>query len=127
MKMKCKIASIALFFMFAMSLTSCQTKQHAITQLENLSNDLRDNSEYYKLEDWKDAVNQFQKIRKNISKHDYTPAERKQIGKLEGQCAGYFATGLKKNVTNGIISIGSEIKGMIEGVLNSVSESGFGF
>jgi hypothetical protein len=127
MKMNFKIMAVALFCVFALSLTSCQTKQHAIVQLENLSNDLRDNSEYYRLEDWKNAVNQFQKIRKNIGKHDYTPAERKQIGKLEGQCAGYFATGLKKNITNGIMGIGSEIKGMIEGVLNAVSESGISF
>ena len=77
--------------------------------------------------DWKKAAYQFQKIRKDISKHDYTPAQRKQIGELEGKCAGYFAAGVKNNITNGIMSIGNEVRGVIEGILKSLSDSGISF
>lgn len=122
MKMKFKIASVALIMMSALFLTSCQTKQSALTQLENFSYELRDNGEYYNVDDWKKAANKFQKIRNNISKHDYTPAERKQIGQLEGNCAKYFATGVKNKVTNGLLGIGSEIKGIVDTILNSISE-----
>ncbi len=122
MKMKSTIASLMMVLMSLLSMSSCQTKQSALSQLENFSYELRDNSEYYNLADWKKAANQFQKIRNNINKHDYTSAERKQIGQLEGKCAGYFVTGVKNKVTNGLLGIGSEIKGVIEGILNSVAE-----
>jgi hypothetical protein len=124
-----KLSYKLLLFAFVLVLTtsSCQTKQHAINQLESLSNDLRDNSEFYKISDWKKAAYQFQKIRKDISKHDYTPAQRKQIGELEGKCAGYFAAGVKNNITNGIMSIGNEVRGVIEGILKSLSDSGISF
>ena len=82
---------------------------------------------FYKISDWKKAAYQFQKIRKDISKHDYTPAQRKQIGELEGKCAGYFAAGVKNNITNGIMSIGNEVRGVIEGILKSLSDSGISF
>lgn len=122
MKMKSTIASLMMVLMSLLSLSSCQTKQSALSQLENFSYELRDNSEYYNLDDWKKAANQFQKIRNNINKHDYTSAERKQIGQLEGKCAGYFVTGVKNKVTNGLLGIGSAINGVIEGILNSVAE-----
>lgn len=122
MKMKSTIASLMMVLMSLFSLSSCQTKQSALSQLENFSYELRDNSEYYNLDDWKKAANQFQKIRNNINKHDYTSAERKQIGQLEGKCAGYFVTGVKNKVTNGLLGIGSAINGVIEGILNSVAE-----
>ncbi|MBP5712149.1 MAG: hypothetical protein J6W77_03995 [Prevotella sp.] len=122
MNIKSKMAAISLLLMSVMFLSSCQTKQSAVNQLEKFSYELRDNCEYYNLEDWKKAAYDFQKIRKNLNKHDYTPAERKQIGELEGKCAGYFASGVKKKVTNGLLGIGSEIKGMIEGILNSIAE-----
>ena len=122
MKIKSKMAAIVWLLMSVMFLNSCQTKQSAVNQLEKFSYELRDNSEYYNLEDWKKAAYDFQKIRKNLDKHDYSPAERKQIGELEGKCAGYFASGVKKKVTNGLLGIGSEIKGMIEGILNSIAE-----
>ena len=122
MKMNVKIASVALFLMSTLFLTSCQTKQSALTQLENFSYELRDNGEYYNVDDWKKAANKFQKIRNNISKHDYTPAERKEIGQLEGDCAKYFASGVKNKLTNGLLGIGSEIKGIVDSILNSISE-----
>lgn len=122
MKMKSTIASLMMVLMSLLSLSSCQTKLSALSQLENFSYELRDNSDYYNLDDWKKAANQFQKIRNNINKHNYTSAERKQIGQLEGKCAGYFVTGVKNKVTNGLLGIGSEIKGVVEGILNSVAE-----
>ena len=77
MKVKSKMASMVLVMVAMMFLSSCQTKQSALTQLENFSYELRDNGEYYNIDDWKKAGYQFQKIRNNLSKHDYTPAERK--------------------------------------------------
>jgi hypothetical protein len=104
--------------------TSCSTKQHAIQQLEDFSYELRDHSATYTPEEWKDAAEKFVKIRKNISKHemDYTPEEKAKIGKLEGKCAGYMGKGLKEGIFDKIKGFGEEIKGILKGIVNAISE-----
>lgn len=108
------LAMIAAFFSILM-LGSCYTSSSCITRLERLSNDLRDNSAYYTIDDWKDRVQTFGKLRERISHYNYTPAERHKIGVLEGQCAKYMIQGAKTGVINGISSITSEIYGIVEG------------
>lgn len=98
-------------------LSSCSTKRHAISQLEKFSYELRDNSAYYNYQDWQLAADQFLRIRQNISRYDYTVEERRYIGELEGNCAGYMADGLKTKVN----SIGAELKGILEGIVRSVT------
>ena len=126
-RMKSMMMSVALSLLMVVALNSCQTKQHAVNQLESFSIELRDNGANYDVSDWKEAAQRFQKIRKNIQKHDYTPAERKEIGELEGKCAGYFVSSVKEKLTNGILGIGGELKGILDGILESVSGLGISF
>lgn len=97
-----------------MTFSACSTKQSAIKQMEELSLDLRDNSAYYTISDWEKAASTFGKIRKKMTKYDYTPAERRQIGELEGQCARYMAQGIKNGAINGILGVGNEIRGILD-------------
>lgn len=108
----------------ALMLASCSTKQRAISQLEDFSYELRDHSANYTSAEWTDAGEKFVKIRKNISKHemDYTPEEKARIGKLEGQCAGYMARGMKQGFFDKLKGFGNELKGIITGILNAVTE-----
>jgi hypothetical protein len=124
-KMKAKILTIACFVALAVaSLSSCSTKLQAINRLEALSDDLRDNSRYYSLSDWQQAGEQFMKIRKDIAKHefDYTPEQKKRIGELEGKCAGYMAKGAKEGIFDKIKGFGNEINGVIQGILNTMTD-----
>ena len=113
---------MSLVAMMALGLSSCNTKQHAINQLENFSEELRKNSSHYSVNEWKAAGEKFVKIRENISKHefDYTPDEKTKIGKLEGKCAGYMAKGMKEGVFDKLKAFGNELKGILMGILNSV-------
>ena len=110
--------------MLSLSLASCSTKQHAINQLENFSEELRDHSSRYSLKEWERAGEKFVKIRKNISKHefDYTPDEKARIGKLEGQCAGYMARGMKEGFFDKVKGYSNEIKNAIMGILNAITD-----
>lgn len=105
----------------AMSLTSCSTKQHAIKQLEDFSYELQYKSKYYSVNEWKDAADDFIRIRKNISKHemDYTPEEKARIGELEGECAGYMAKGVKNGFFDKLKGFKNELVGVLEGILHS--------
>ena len=126
--MKKKVVSIVTLSLAAMlsmgGLSSCNTKQHAINQLENFSYELRDHSSRYSVNDWQRAGEKFLKIRQNISKHEleYTPEEKDRIGKLEGKCAGYMAKGMKEGVFDKVKAFGNELKGILKGILNALTE-----
>ena len=114
-----KIKNLILCGVMGLVMASCSTKQSAISQLEDFSYELRDHSRYYDTNDWEKAGKKFVNIREKISKHefDYTAEEKAKIGRLEGECAKYMAKGAKEGVFDKLKNIGSEIKGILEGIL----------
>lgn len=102
------------FVVAAITVSSCATRKSAINDLQNFSYELRDNSQYYTVKKWKKAVNKFGKIRKNISRFDYTAAERQRIGKLEGDCARYMVKGAKEGVVDKVLGAGGELQGILD-------------
>lgn len=124
--MKTKTLVVALLMAVGKSimLSSCATKERAISRLENFSYELRDHSAYYDLEDWKKAGEKFVDIRKEISKHEleYTSEQKARIGQLEGKCAGYMSKGAKEGIFDKIKGFGTELNGIIKGILNAVTE-----
>lgn len=125
MKMKKKLLAVALSAVVATGLlSSCATKERAINRLEKFSYELRDHSQYYTVDEWKEAAEKFVDIRKDISKHemDYTAEQKKKIGVLEGKCAGYMAKGAKEGLFDKIKGVGNEINGILQGILNAVTD-----
>lgn len=97
-----------------LSVSSCATRESAVNDLEKFSYELRDNSQYYTAKKWRKAVNKFGRIRREITRHDYTVAERQRIGRLEGDCARYMVRGAKNGVVNSVFDLGSEIQGILD-------------
>ena len=124
MKTKKLLFAILLAVVVTALMSSCATKEHAINRLEKFSYELRDHSAYYTVDEWKDAAEKFVDIRKDISKHEmeYTPEQKKKIGVLEGKCAGYMAKGAKEGIFDKIKGIGNEINGILQGILNAVTD-----
>jgi len=118
------VLTVAMAMLLVVGLSSCSTKQHAINQLERFSEELRDHSAQYSVAEWERAGEKFVEIRKNISKHelDYTPEEKDRIGHLEGKCAGYMAKGMKEGVFDKLKAFGNELKGIIRGILNALTD-----
>lgn len=117
-----KIKHLILCGAMGLMMVSCSTtKQSAINQLEDFSYELRDHSRYYNVDDWEKAGKKFVSIRDKISKHefDYTPEEKAKIGRLEGDCAKYMAKGAKEGVFDKLKNIGSEIKGIIQSIMDA--------
>ncbi len=117
-----KIKHLILCGAMGLMMVSCSTtKQSAINQLEDFSYELRDHSRYYNVDDWEKAGKKFVSIRDKISKHefDYTPEEKVKIGRLEGDCAKYMAKGAKEGVFDKLKNIGSEIKGIIQSIMDA--------
>ncbi|WP_294311910.1 hypothetical protein [Prevotella sp. F0091] len=115
MRNKVKKMVLGLALIVAMlSVSSCATRESAINDLENFSYELRDNSQYYTAKKWRRAIDKFGRIRREISRHDYTVAERQRIGRLEGDCARYMIRGAKDGVVNSVFGLGSEIQGILD-------------
>lgn len=115
MRNKVKKMVLGLALIVAMlSVSSCATRESAINDLENFSYELRDNSQYYTAKKWHRAIDKFGRIRREISRHDYTVAERQRIGRLEGDCARYMVRGAKDGVVNSVFGLGSEIQGILD-------------
>lgn len=124
MRRQVTIFMASILILFAMMLSSCSTKMHAVNKLERFSYELRDHSASYTPREWEDAALRFVEIRKAISKHelDYTPEQKARIGQLEGQCAGYMAKGMKQGVFDKVKGVANEIKGILKGILNAITE-----
>ena len=114
MKTRKLLTTLLIAIVSMMAFSGCSTKQSAISDMQALAYDLRDNSAYYTISDWEKAASEFGKIRKKMTKYDYTPAERRQIGELEGQCARYMVQGIKNGAINGILGVGNEIRGILD-------------
>ena len=122
-----KIKHIVICGAMLLAFTACSTKQSAINQLEDFSYELRDNSRNYDADDWERAGKKFVKIRKNVNKHefDYTAEEKTKIGRLEANCVKYMAKGAKDGVFDKLKNIGSEIKGIIQGIMDVLGPNSF--
>ena len=115
MRKKVKKVLMGLALIVAMlTVSSRATRESAINDLERFSYELRDNSQYYTARKWRRAIDKFGSIRREISRHDYTVAERQRIGKLEGDCARYMVRGAKDGVMNSVFGLGSEIQGILD-------------
>lgn len=124
MRKRLTTLSAIILMIVAMTLTSCNTKMHAVNQLERFSYELRDHSANYSVREWEEAAQRFVELRKEISRHelDYTPEQKARIGELEGKCAGYMAKGMKQGFFDKLRGVAGEIKGILKGILNAITD-----
>lgn len=102
-----------------MLLASCSTPQGAVNKLVDLKNDVKQNSVDYTMKDWKKCVKNYEDINYKIEKYalkgEYTPAQMTEIGKLQGETAAEMAKGAGGSLLNKAVTVGSNVKGLIEG------------
>ena len=98
-------------------LTSCTTSRtSAMDDLRDLRNEIRDNGIDYTLSDWNKAANKYGKIQNKLAKHSYSNEEQREIGVLKGECMSYFAKSITTNVAGKMSNVGSQLKGLLEGL-----------
>ncbi len=101
-----------------MLLCSCSSKQVAYSDLKKITKELRDYSEDYTLSDWKDAALDFKDIASRVEQYDYSREKRREIRRMEGECAGYLLKGAGSSAVRSIFNITEEIKAGVEGFLD---------
>lgn len=91
-------------------------KQRPLNQLKELTEEIRVHHKEYSMADWKRAYSQYEQIAAEMENYTYSTEEAEQIGKLEGECVGYFMKGAAMSLDG----LESEIKGFLEGMENVV-------
>ena len=103
--------------LFTIVFLSCSMgKRSPIQQLEDLTVEIREHHDDYSMADWKRAYSQYEQIAAEMENYQYSKEEAEKIGKLEGECVGYFM----KSAAKSLDGLGSELKGFFEGFNNSI-------
>ena len=116
-----KLLLICLAFILLMGITSCDSSQSAIKDLEVLLNEIEENYQSYTEEDWEAMSLSFSAIEEELAKYEYTDEELKEIGRLKGKCMGYLTKQSLKNLEKQIKDLTKELEGGIEGFLEVLS------
>ena len=82
--------------------SSCDKKQAAIDSLEDFSEELKENSNEYSVEEWEESIAEYQQIVEKLEQYDYSDEDLKKIGKYKTRC-------LKAIVNNTILKVSDKI------------------
>lgn len=116
-----KLLLICLTFIMLFGITSCDSSQSAIKDLEVLLNEIEENHQSYTEEDWEAMSLSYSAIEEELAKYEYTDEELKEIGRLKGKCMGYLTKQSLKNLEKQIKDLTKELEGGIEGFLEVLS------
>ena len=111
------LKNIFVAILFSIAVLSCSMgKQKLVHQLEDLIEYIRLYHEEFPGADWKEAYARYEQIAADMDNYQYSKEEAEMIGKLEGECVGYFM----KSTFKSLDGLESEIKGFFEGMENVV-------
>lgn len=113
-----KVMLVTMLFLTSFLFSCSVGKQNPINQLEKLTEDIREHHEESSVADWKQAYSRYKQIATDIENYQYSEEEAERIGKLEGECVGYFM----KSVVKSLDGIESEIKGFFDGLNKTLDE-----
>lgn len=117
-----RIFICAVSLLMAAIVVSCDEKQAALDELRDMAKELNDNAENMKAEDWEQAAIVYANIDSILSANDYTEEELKEIGRLQGECLGYFTKRSIKKVKEEAKKAASQVKGIFEGFKDAMEE-----
>ena len=91
MAKKISFSSNILLLLFVWVFFSCTTKQSCYDELVALRMEAYTNHSVYTADQWADFADRNIDLIMQMDELDYTPAEWREIGKVQGQIAGYMA------------------------------------
>ncbi len=118
--MKQKIMKVALALVLVASASSCSTEYRTMSRMEKLTNRIEKYGDRYTVQDWKDAINDYKDIERDINRCNFTAKEREKMGEMEGRAVATF-TKWAGDKAKGIFTEG---KGFINGILEGLGLEG---
>ena len=124
LKICCFKSIMIINLLFTIFICSCNSKETPVDELDELTEEMTENSNEYSDDDWEEALSQYQQIEVALEKHrsDYTDEEIKEIGKKKGRCLALFAKRSAKDLKENLKDIIHEASGLIEGFTEGFNE-----
>lgn len=118
-----KLRSLIILFCVSLfiCLSACTTKQGPISDLANLTEEVKTYGASYSEDDWKSVAEELDAIEKEMElyKKEYTNEELKEIGRLKGILLAQYTKNSFKSIKEDVESATKEAEGLIDGFLNS--------
>lgn len=101
-------------------LVACSTREERhIKSLRSLTMELEQKSDEYTDADWQRALQDYETITESLENGRYTDAERREIGKLKGQCWAAFTTYAIDACQRELQGATQELEGALEGFMGA--------
>ncbi len=119
-----KKESFIVLILCTLLFVGCATaEERRVKSLQEFTEELQQNYSKYTEEQWETAATEYETITDALQEGRYTDEERREIGRLKGQCLAIFtqyAVGMYQqkleNATN-------ELQGVLEGFMNAFNSS----
>ena len=116
--MKCR--TLIVIALFITQLCSCATKEErSINQLRQFTSNLQQKSTNFSDEDWQHSIDEYEIIVTSLENGRFTDAERREIGKLKGQCTAIYSQYAIEIFQIELKNAATEFEGAIEGFLET--------
>lgn len=105
-------------------ITACGTKEERqVRSLQQFVAELQSKADKYSDEDWQKAFQEYASITENLQKGRFTEEERREIGRLKGQCWAVFTQYTFDALGRELRNSSAEFSGVMEGFMKSFDAS----
>lgn len=113
------VVSFCVLFMMA-----CKTKEERLVgDLQQFVTELQNKADRYSEDDWQKAFQEYATIVGNLQEGRFTDGERREIGRLKGQCWAIFTPYTFDALGKELKGTAEEFSGTMEGFMKSLDAS----
>lgn len=114
MKMTRNLLLFASFILAMTSLVSCSSKATAISDLEQFTTTLEEQSSNFSKTDWEKATEQYKEIKAKIDEENLTSEEKAQVDSLKQRCAAIVTRNAVNDIMDNFGDLGTVLKSIVE-------------
>ena len=103
-----------------LTLASCSTERRGLNQMRKLTYEVEAKGQYYDVEDWKDAYEDFRRIDDRMDVRKLTNEQAAEYGELKGRLVSKFAKCSVQSVVNSVTNYINQGAGIIKGIVDGL-------
>ena len=113
-------AKLFLLLLCTIFLSACKTPEQCnIAKLQNFTTTLQQEAHTYTDADWSASIDEYELLIEEMSDGRYTDEERREIGRLKGQCVAIYSKSALQIFKNDLRDAVNEFEGALEGFLEA--------
>lgn len=118
-----KLKSFIVLILCSLLIAACASQEERrVRSLQKFTTDLQKNSDKYSDEQWQKAIDEYEAITESLQTGLYTDEERREIGKLKGQCLAIFTQYIVGAYQLELEGATKELQGALEGFFDAFNK-----